>query len=216
MWFCLHPCKVLQIRKKYFKSLHSNREQSWYSVWRGMEGKWGRIWSQEDTFAQSKQDWILKGYSGSGWYPQNFLHRKRASLVQRCPWVPVRASAFSTNQTEKICRPTSMEVCQFSEFKPVLLDRWLLELFSISPNLSLKFYLYHPLLSTKVFLTQPDLCFVQHLLLWAIHKLHVFTFFCQSSVCQKVSQMQQVKSLMSVWFYKISNWNGIVSGHTFA
>lgn len=85
-----------------------------------------------------------------------------------------------------------------------------------SPLLNVKFYLYHPLLSTRVFLTQPALCFGQHSSLWMIHKLHIFSFFSQFSVRQKVSQMQQVKSLMSAWFHKISNWNRIVSSLTFA
>lgn len=85
--FCLHPCQVLEIRKKYHMGFHSNREQRWYIVcvseWRGVGGEWGGICRQEDctdTFAWSRWEWILKGYSGSGWCPQESCSTDLAGL----------------------------------------------------------------------------------------------------------------------------------------
>lgn len=96
-------------------------------------------------------------------------HRKRTMLVHTCPQVPVRASfAFSTNQAE-ICSPLPWKSVSFLSLSLSCWtdDCWnwfpsfLIFIFRrASPLLSVKFYLYHPLLSTRLFLTQPALlCF---------------------------------------------------------
>ena len=94
--FCTCYCEVLGFAYSHGRCLKQGRSTIWVFTAtgsradilcvrerRGMGGGGADIWRQEDladTSAWSRQEWILKGYSGSGWCPQESFSRGLTSL----------------------------------------------------------------------------------------------------------------------------------------